>query len=299
MITTPSIEILNNYATPGPFTDPREYTCLFDDLPTDLGELCRLVQNNLIHIFWADRYGRKLSEADKETVNVRSIFEKLARIQGAGFHLLTESRALEQRQVGNCRDFSVMLVSILRHKGIPARARCGFGTYFLPNHFEDHWVCEYWCDDQNRWILVDAQLDEFQCKELKVNFDPLDVPRTQFIVAGQAWQMCRRGRVEPKKFGIFEWHGWWFIWGNVIRELLAFNKIELLPWDVIPGCMTHNLEDPLAEGSELALYDGIAALTLAGDASFTQLRAIYEADARFQATSEILGQTDPLISATS
>jgi hypothetical protein len=64
----------------------------------------------------------------------------------------------------------------------------------------------------------------------------------------------------------------------------SFNKIELLPWDMIPGCMTHNLEDPLAEGSELSFYDGIAALTLAGDMAFDELRAIYEKDARFHAT---------------
>ena len=160
-----------------------------------------------------------------------------------------------------------MLTSILQHQGVPARARCGFGTYFLPDHFEDHWVCEYWKSEQQRWILVDAQLDEFQCNEMKVPFNPLDVPRDQFVVAGQAWQMCRQGQANPQQFGIFEWHGWWFIWGNVVRELLAFNKIELLPWDVIPGCMTHELDDPLPEGDELALYDGIASLALAGDAA--------------------------------
>jgi hypothetical protein len=52
--------------------------------------------------------------------------------------------------------------------------------------------------------------------------------------------------------------------------------------------MTHNLEDPLAEGSELSFYDGIAALTLAGDLAFDDLLAIYKKDARFHATSEIL-----------
>jgi hypothetical protein len=137
-------------------------------------------------------------------------------------------------------------------------------------------------------VLVDAQLDEFQCRELGVTFDPLDVPRDQFVVAGQAWEMCRHGHFDPQNCGIFEWHGWWFIWGNVVRELLAFNKIELLPWDLIPDCMTHELDDPLPEGPELAFYDGIAALTLAGDLAFPELRAAYENDPRFQVTPEIL-----------
>ncbi|MFN2150914.1 MAG: transglutaminase-like domain-containing protein [Anaerolineales bacterium] len=287
MNITPSSELLKYYATPGPFTDPAGQAHLFDGLPSEIGELCRVVQNNLLHIFWADRYGRTLSDKEKETVNVRSARQKLNLMQTKDPRPLPVPRILELRQIGNCRDFSVMLAAILRHQGVPARARCGFGAYFLPDHFEDHWVCEYWHADRQRWVLVDAQLDEFQCRELGVTFDPLDVPRDQFIVAGQAWQMCRHGQADPRQFGIFEWHGWWFIWGNVIRELLAFNKIELLPWDYLPNCMTHQLEDPLPETTELAWYDGIAALTLAGDAAFPELRAIFEADPRFQLPAEI------------
>jgi hypothetical protein len=284
----PFPEILKYYASPGPFTDPGEYVHLFKDLPTDLPELCQLVQNNILHIFWAERYERTLTEEEKQTVNVRQIDRKLALIQQADPRSLTAPRTKDERQIGNCRDFTLMLTAILRYQGVPARARCGFGVYFMPNHLEDHWVCEYWNVEQNRWVLVDAQLDAFQCKELGVTFDPLDVPRDQFVVAGQAWQMCRYGHFDPQNCGIFEWRGWWFIWGNIIRELLAFNKIELLPWDFIPGCMTHEMVDPLPDGQELAFYDGIAALTLAGDLAFPELRAIYESDSRFQATPEIL-----------
>ncbi len=288
MNPNPSTELLIYYAAHGVMTDPGKYKPLFADLPRDISDLCKIIQNNLIHIFWSERYGRKLTESEQNSVNIRSVAQKLALIQENDPRSLTISRAIKERQVGNCRDFSLMLTSILRDQGIPARSRCGFGAYFLPGHFEDHWVCEYWNADQNRWILVDAQLDEFQCKELGINFSPLDVPRNQFVVAGQAWQMCRQGKADAQQFGIFEWHGWWFIWGNVVRELLAFNKIELLPWDIIPGCMTHNLDDPLAEGPELSLYDGIVALTLAGDLAFEGLRAIYDNDIRFQATEEIL-----------
>jgi len=287
MKTNPTPEILAYYTSQGPMTDPGGYGHLFDDLSVNLGELCSLVQNNLLHVYWAERYGRSPSEDEKATLNVRPMSQKLARMQASDPRPLNETRSLEGRQIGNCRDFTVMLTSILRHLRIPARARCGFGTYFLPDHFEDHWVCEYWNETQNRWVLVDAQLDDFQRNELKVTFDPLDVPRDQFVVAGQAWQMCRHREADPQKFGIFEWHGWWFIWGNVVRELLAYSKVEILPWDVLPGCMTHEMEDPLPEGVELALYDGIAALTLAGDLAYQELRAVVERDARFQIPTEI------------
>ena len=42
---------------------------------------------------------------------------------------------------------------------MPARARCGFGAYFRPGWLEDHWVAEYWDERDNRWFMVDAQLD--------------------------------------------------------------------------------------------------------------------------------------------
>lgn len=287
MSSTPSPKILDYYSSPGAMTDPDKYSHLLEKIPVDIREICSLVQNNLLHVFWAERYGRVISEDEKLTLNLRPVARKFEVLHQTNSSPLTTPRSVDHRQIGNCRDFTVMLVSILRHLGVPARARCGFATYFLSNHYEDHWVCEYWNEFENRWVFVDAQLDEFQCDELNIDFDPIDVPRGQFIVAGKAWKMCRQGQTSPQQYGIFDMHGWWFIWGNVVRELLAINKIELLPWDVLPAIMTHELSDPLPTDPELAFYDGIAALTMAGDLAFPSLRAISELDPRFQVTPEI------------
>ena len=102
-----------------------------------------MVQGLLIHIFWAERYGVKLSEERQREVQIRSVARKLARIKELADWPLIVPRPPEKKLVGNCRDFSVMLCAILRHQGVPARARCGFGTYFIPDHYEDHWICEY------------------------------------------------------------------------------------------------------------------------------------------------------------
>ena len=48
---------------------------------------------------------------------------------------LGRARPPERRLVGTCRDFTTFMTALLRAKGIPARARCGFGTYFLPGHY--------------------------------------------------------------------------------------------------------------------------------------------------------------------
>ena len=165
-----------------------------------------------------------------------------------------------------------MLTAMLRTQGVSARARCGFGTYFTPGHWEDHWVCEYWHSGEQRWVMVDAQLDALQREALGITFDPLDMPPGAFVLAGEAWQMCRRGDADPHKFGIFEWNGWDFIRGNVFREVLSLNNIEVLPWDNW-GMMTTAMVDGSDEA--WALVDHAAELTLHVDDCFKELHRFY------------------------
>ncbi len=275
---------LTYYAQPGPMTDPGPYVHLFDDLPTDLPTLVKTLQGVMVHIFWADSYGLKLTDEREAEVNLRYVDKQLARMLELDDRPLTEARPPERKLVGNCRDFSVMLAAILRHQGVPARARCGFGTCFIPGHYADHWVCECWNAVQNRWILVDAQLDALMQDALKLDFDPLDTPRDRFIVGGKAWQMCRSGAANPDDFGIFEWHGIEFVRGDLLRDFLAFSKVEILPWD---GGWGYRVElAPEQVEPTYALMDRVAALICAADASGSAaddaaIRALYKADAGF------------------
>jgi hypothetical protein len=282
-----SLDPITYYASPGMMTDPGKYSSLLINLPVVISDLCGIVQTNLIHVFWAERYGIILNDEQKQTLNLRKLSEKLFLIDSHDPRPLIEKREINMRQVGNCRDFSLLLTALLRHQGIPARSRCGFGTYFLPDHYEDHWISEYWNNTENRWVMVDSQLDPFQIKTLDIQFNPLDVPSDQFIIAGKAWQMCRSGIVNPEQFGIFDMHGWWFIWGNVIRDFFALNKIEILPWDGGWGFLTHNLDDPLLNGEELHVYDHIAALTVNPENNFYKIRSFYENDSRFHLPEDV------------
>ena len=67
---------------------------------------------------------------------------------------------------------------------------------------------------------------------LRLEFDPLDVPRDQFVIAFDAWKQARAGKADPNVFGIMDMKGLWFIAGNVLRDLAALNNMEMLPWDV-------------------------------------------------------------------
>jgi len=273
-VLTHSAQVLAYYATKGVMTDPGGYASAFDGLPRDVGALCKIVQDVMLHIFWAERYGVKLTEERKGEAQLRRVDQKLARLFELDGRLLTEARVHESKLVGNCRDFSVMMAAILRHQGVPARARCGFGTYFLPDHYEDHWVAEYWHASEERWVLVDAQLDGLMQEALSLDFDPLDVPRDRFIVGGKAWQLCRSGQANPDSFGIFDMKGLWFVQGDLIRDVLAFNKVEVLPWDFGWGYLTEQWE----RDEVLQVMDRLAALTLEDDGDFAEIRALTEED---------------------
>ncbi|MFZ0658501.1 MAG: transglutaminase family protein, partial [Candidatus Binataceae bacterium] len=163
--------VLEYFKDYGPMTTPGEHAAKFRALPDDLAALCEIVQGVLIHRDMAPfAYGLKLSPERYDEGNQRSTSAMLARIAALDDRPLTEAREPRARMAVVCRHFAVMLSAMLRGKGIPARARCGFGGYFMPGKFEDHWVCEYWNAEQARWILVDAQLDAIQRKTFRIGF---------------------------------------------------------------------------------------------------------------------------------
>ena len=262
---------LEYYARQGPITDPREESVHFEGLPSEVDKLLDLVQRLVIHTFWTSKYGITVPEERNQELQLRFVSDKLRQIRKLESSPLTQARAPERRLLGNCRDFSVLLCSMLRHHHIPARARCGFATYFVPNHFEDHWVCEYWGNDR-RWIMVDAQLDALQREQLGIDFDALDVPADRFIVGGNAWQMCRLGKADSDDFGINNLHGLWFVRGNLIRDLASLNKVELLPWDA--WGLIDKVEGPISD-SDMSLLDKVATLSRGDNDLFTDVRSLY------------------------
>jgi hypothetical protein len=242
----------------------------FSDLPKDPAALAGIVQGLLMHEHVAPAYGLKLSDAKHAEAHTRPVEEIVRQIVAHDPRPLTSARAPDQRQVGVCRHFTLLHVAMLRRAGVRARARCGFGGYFEPGKYLDHWVTEYWNDNAKAWVLVDAQLDARQREVFKIAFDPLGVPRDQFLVAGDAWQRCRAGRLDPDAFGILDMHGLWFIASNVIRDVAALNDHVMLPWDVW-GAMT-----PKNDELDLAFIDRLAALTVEPDRHFGEIRAAYQ-----------------------
>jgi Transglutaminase-like superfamily len=265
--------VLAFYTQPAVMTSAGRHAPLLKALPDDVPGLAAVAQGLLIHEHLARGYGVTLSEADRASVHIRPVEQLLDGIVARDSRPLDVTRSPAARLPGNCRHFTVLMTAMLRAHGTPARARCGFGGYFGTGWFEDHWVCEYWHTGQQRWILVDAQIDDTQRGWFGIDFDTTDVPRDGFLVGGQAWSRYRSGDADPGRFGLSQIPeaGDWWIAANLMRDAAALRNIELLPWDCW-GAMPRP-DQPI--GADLAaLFDRLAVHTLTPDAAFTELRQL-------------------------
>lgn len=276
-----SINMPDYYRSHGIITHPGRFMKKYEGLPDDIAGIVEVIHGLFLHIFWAKSYGVTLTEAQSRHVQSRKISNILSVIDSLDQSELTQARPYKKRFIGNCRDHSVFLCSVLRSKGIPARARCGFAAYFTPGRYEDHWICEYWNSSENRWVSVDPQLDRLQKDTLGIDFDTLDMPGGRFITGGEAWKMCRTGTADPDSFGIFDMKGLGFVLGNFIRDVASLNKVEMLPWDCW-GLMMKDVSKLSAR--EYALLDEAAELAVAGD---EQIYGLYEASPGLKASGVI------------
>ncbi len=285
------------YTQPGPMTSPGRYAPLLAGLPRDIPGLATVGHGLLIHEHMAEGYGVTLSDEERGSVHVRPVERMLELIMARDGRPLDVAREPAARLPCNCRHFTVLMVTMLRAQGTPARARCGFGGYFTDGFFEDHWVCEYWHPRHERWMLVDAQIDDTQRNWFPIDFDVTDVPRDQFLVAGEAWALCRCGEADPGVFGLslVNESGDWWIAANLMRDAAALGNTEVLPWDCW-GAMPR-AHEPIDE-ARCALFDRLATLTREPDGSFSELLGLCQTDERLRVPptvqNAVLGREEPL-----
>lgn len=220
------------YANHGDLTDPKDHRALLDGLPLEVAGLCHTIQGLLIHDYYGlHLYGPPPPGHDHSARATLPIAQRLAALPAASDRPVWTARPPFERSVGTCRDFSLMLCAMLRHRSVPARVRCGFARYFDPPRYEDHWICEYWKPRDRRWAVADAQLDAAHQRHLAIGFDITDVPNDQFIFAWQAWRRCRSGSADAAHFGHGADTGEWFLRVNLARDLLSLGKRETSAWD--------------------------------------------------------------------
>jgi len=269
----------NYYATQSFITDPKEFSRLFNSLPTDVPALCEIIQAITIHYEVGELSGVEMTGQRMTERELRDVPKMLSRIFELDRRRLTDPRPPEKRLMINCRDSSTLFCSMLRHQGIPARCRRGFVNYFKgptsnPDYWGDHWICEYWNENEQRWVMVDPEIDETERRIYDITIDSLDVSPRDFTSAGKAWQECRNGEADVDFFGSPDEHGLWFIRCSLVSDLAAFNKMEMLCWD--GWGLADRIPDLELSKEELSLLDTVAELLEKGDSAFNEIRDLYE-----------------------
>ena len=236
-------EELAFYRMQSEITRPGKYESRFGDLPTDISDLCLVIQNLLLHQFWIQdekNYGITVESLKargrnlNHEINIRTVEEKLDFLMKLEDRPLSGTRKADRRVLGNCRDYSVLLVSMLRYQGIPARVRSGVARYFHPQEekiLDDHFICEFWDESGERWQRADAQIDNVQQRVLQLHVDSTDLPPGHFLDGGESYYELMSGRVKPENVGIFEFRGWPYVHYKLISDLANVNRMEVLAWE--------------------------------------------------------------------
>jgi formylglycine-generating enzyme required for sulfatase activity len=187
-----SISVLDFYRQYSTFTDPGEYAYLYKNLPDSLPELCSLVKSQFIHPIvelpqYRDQIPKERWNETEKYTTVKSVLQGLLSYDSRGF---VKDRKPEDRLVLGCRENSLLLASILKYRGIPARVRYGNAAYLIPGFHTNHVICEVWNKNNQRWMLVDPSTNM------------IDFSREEFAFGNDSWLKMKKGEIDPNLYGI-------------------------------------------------------------------------------------------------
>lgn len=269
------------YASQSPFTDPGEFADRLEAVPGDITSLQRAACRLVFHYRGdGDFAENKIAEHRINEIDTRYADRMLKRLVDLHDAPLTDERLPHQRLVGCCRDFTVLFLAMARQKGLPARARVGFATYFAAGWNVDHEIAEVWDTEGQHWRLVDPELREGHVDPTDgAVVNPLDVDPTRFITAPQAWLACRAGRADPERFVVAPdldepmTRSWPFIVHNLLQDLAALNKHEMVLWDDWGLADSDDLDE-----DHRALLDRVARIMVGDEVTVDDLRNLYDQD---------------------
>ncbi len=286
-----SPELKQHYLEFSTFTNPGLYKQgLINNLPDDIRETGLLVRQNIIH--------RTTLAAGNVDTNADLRFGDMTKmpwwkqpeddILPTAAAMLAElyfrdkrgfipNRAPEHKLILTCRNTAIIMAAILKSKGIPTRVRAGFAPYFEVNQTDDHWINQYWNDNERRWVTIDVD----GSLSLADDFDPYDVPNRKFNFAAKSWLDIREDKVDANRFynaGDFRgqlpvaWALFWDFHCLMNSEVIYLHHPEL----VLLGNFDKITNDQLKQ------IDELAKLMLDPDDNFDGIRQIWNTNKQFR-----------------
>lgn len=278
------------YTSQSPISDPGSMADWLSGLPKDFAALRAIARPLVAHYRADDLEAFGIPQERVAEIDTRFAERMLARLHEMESRALTPDRTPANRLVGCCRDSTLLYLTLLRHAGIPARARVGFAGYFISGWYIDHVVAEVWDEANQRWRLIDPGIGDIHT-DPNDDFpvDTLDISRDRFLVGGAAWQACRSGELPAERFVVHPdveipvTRGWLQLRHNLVQDLVALTRREMILWDTwgILG------DDPVTDDS-LPLLDGIAAVTADPDVTYADATALYEREPSVQVPPEVM-----------
>ena len=126
----PTSNALADYRCPSGMSAAGRHAGALARLPRELPALVAAIQGLLLHEYGAEAYGVELVDEQREDSHIRPVETVLERLLEDG--PLTTARKPARRLVGVCNRYALLTAAALRLHAVPARVRCGFGSYFSP-----------------------------------------------------------------------------------------------------------------------------------------------------------------------
>lgn len=280
----------STYTYPGLYQDK-----LKNDLPDDIREIGLLVRKNVIHrtTLAAGNVGTNADlkfgdmtkvpwwrqPEDDNLVTSAAMLAELYRRDSRGFIM---DREPEDKLVVTCRFVAILMAAILKSKGIPARVRSGNAPYFdmgdLGDVSGDHWINQYWNEDEDRWVTIDVD----GSLSLQDQCDPYDMPDGKFDFPADAWLDIRAGRVDPQHFyNTGSERGAIVVLWSLFYDFHCLMNNEIIYFH-LPNYGRDEKKFKALTSAELEKIDNLAHVMQEPDDNFDELLRIWETEKDFR-----------------
>ena len=242
-------------------------------LPSCPYELYKATQNLVLHENECQWGNYQFAKSRYWEANIRDSDEMISKIRELSSKSIIQHRDITEKLITSCRGASLLYVSFLREKNIPARLRSGFVSYHpIANFNMDHVIVEFFDVQKKTWQWVDILITEDFKKSNKkdTSFSEVGLTLEQFIPAEVAWERVRNNVDTAFNFGIGLFknrRGLFTIRNKMMYELVLCLKKEMLPRDLW-GFMLYDspFVDP-QNVDQLDTLDNLSKILLHGDLS--------------------------------
>jgi hypothetical protein len=246
-------------------TDPGPYAWLLDGVDEGVEAVFAAARNVVEH--HAGLNSDRIAPERLAELDIYRVHAMLARVAAHGVRDLSAPIPLEHKVVGNCLNISKLACAILRQRGIPARVRYAYCSYFYPDFAHEQTLVEYWDARLGRWLRGDASMNRpvLQAMNNPVEIDLCDVAEDLSLPIARVWRACRAGDADFSHFGASVENRKRAGFGNValkmLQDLACLNQVEMMPWD-FSGPSSRFLR---SRHLDLDRFDVLADMLLDGD----------------------------------